>query len=80
MTDRDLASAIADRLRDASARGTPLRLVGGDTKRFYGRAVPGETLDLRDHAGVVNYDPAELVLTARCGTRLADIETLLAAH
>ena len=65
ISDRDLASAIADRLRDASARGTPLRLVGGDTKRFYGRAVPGETLDL---------------LTARCGTRLADIETLLAAH
>ena len=80
ISDRDLGSAIADRLRDATAQDTPLRLAGGDTKRFYGRAVPGETLDLRDHAGVVNYDPAELVLTARCGTRLADIETLLAGH
>ena len=65
MSDHDLASTLADRLRDASARGTPLRLAGGDTKRFYGRPVTGETLDLRDHAGVVNYDPAELVLTVR---------------
>jgi len=80
MTDRDFSSAITDRLREASTRGTPLRLAGGDTKRFYGRAVPGETLDLREHAGVVNYDPAELVLTARCGTTLAEIDQLLAAH
>ena len=80
MSDHDLASSLAERLRDASARGTPLRLAGGDTKRFYGRPVTGETLDLRDHAGVVNYDPAELVLTVRCGTRLADIDTLLAAN
>ena len=80
MTDRDLTSAIIDRLRDASARRTAIRLAGGDTKRFYGRAVPGEMLELREHAGVVNYDPAELVLTARCGTTLAEIDELLAAH
>jgi glycolate oxidase FAD binding subunit len=80
MSGHDLAPAITDRLREASARGTPLRLAGGDTKRFYGRPVGGNTLALRDHAGVVNYDPTELVLTARCGTRLSDIDTLLAMH
>ena len=78
MTGRDLTSELTDRLRDAASRGAALRLAGGDTKRFYGRQVEAERLDLRDHAGVVNYDPAELVLTVRCGTRLADIEPLLA--
>jgi glycolate oxidase FAD binding subunit len=80
MESRDLTAAIAERLREASAQRAPLRLAGGDTKRFYGRAVHGGTLDLTGHSGVVNYDPAELVLTARCGTRLADIERLLADH
>jgi glycolate oxidase FAD binding subunit len=80
MAGSDLSSAIADRLREASARRTPLRLAGGDTKRFYGRAVVGESVDLRGHAGVVNYDPAELVLTARCGTTLLEIDQLLAAQ
>jgi glycolate oxidase FAD binding subunit len=57
-----------------------LRIVGGDTKRFYGRPVAGETLALAGHHGVLRYDPAELVLTARGGTLLADIEALLARH
>jgi glycolate oxidase FAD binding subunit len=80
MTDRDLSSAIAERLREAAVRRAPLRVAGGDTKRFYGRTTTGEILDVRDHAGVVNHDPAELVLTARGGTTLAEIGALLAAH
>jgi glycolate oxidase FAD binding subunit len=80
MTDRDLTQLLADRVRTASAQRQPLRLVGGDTKRFYGRPVDADALELRGHAGVVNYDPAELVLTARCGTPLAGIDTLLATN
>ena len=64
----------------ASNAGTPLRIVGGDTKRFYGRPVAGETLALAGHHGVLRYDPAELVITARGGTLLADVEALLARH
>ena len=71
---------LAGRLRDASARCLPLRLVGSDSKPFYGRPVDGEPLALSAHAGIVKYDPAELVLTARCGTRVAALESLLAAH
>ena len=37
-------------------------------------------LDVSGHAGIVAYDPAELVLTARAGTRLNVIESLLAAN
>lgn len=35
-------------------------------------------LDCRRYAGVVSYDPSELVVTARCGTSLAELEALLA--
>ncbi len=78
--DGDLTRELADLVREASARGTALRIVGGDTKAFYGRPVAGDPLRVAGHAGVVHYDPAELVLTARCGTRLDVIETLLERH
>ncbi len=51
--------------------------MGGGTKRFLGRVVEGTPIDVRPHRGIVNYDPAELVLTARCGTPLAEIEAAL---
>ena len=77
---QDLTDALVERVLAASNAGTPLRIVGGDTKRFYGRPVAGETLALAGHHGVLRYDPAELVITARGGTLLADIEALLARH
>ena len=76
----DIAEALADRVRRASATGSPLRIVGGDTKAFYGRAVEGERLDVADHRGVVDYEPSELVITARAGTPIVEIERLLADH
>lgn len=78
VADADLADAIVERVRRAGAAGTPLRLLGGGTKDFYGQVVDGEVLDLGGHAGVVDYDPAELYLTARCGTPLAALESMLA--
>jgi glycolate oxidase FAD binding subunit len=78
LADADAAHAIVERVRRAAADGTPLRLRGGGTKDFYGQVVDGEALDLRGHTGVVDYDPAELYLTARCGTSLAALEAMLA--
>jgi glycolate oxidase FAD binding subunit len=69
----------AERIRAATAT-SPLRLQGGGTKAFYGNAAPGEVLDTRTHSGIVNYEPSELVLTARCGTPLHEIETVLETH
>ena len=67
-------------VRDASAAGTPLQVRGGGTKDWYGQVPRGSLLDTRAYAGVVDYDPSELVITARCGTPLAELEALLAAH
>ena len=77
-SDTDIAGDLADRVRAATARGTPLRIVGGDTKRFYGRRVDGEPLNVSAHRGVLSYDPSELVITARAGTPIVEIEALLA--
>lgn len=57
-----------------------LEVVGGGSKRAIGRPVDGDLLDLRALAGVVAYEPAELVLTAKAATPLAEIERLLAAN
>jgi glycolate oxidase FAD binding subunit len=79
-SDADISGPLADRVREAAASRAPLRIVGGDTKRFYGRQVEGERLDVSGHRGVLSYDPSELVITARAGTPIVEIEALLAAH
>src|SRR5262249_44981415 len=57
------------------------RIKGGGTKLAIGRPVPTEKcLDLSALSGVLAYEPEELILIARAGTRLAEIETLLAAR
>jgi len=76
----DMRDELAARVRAACATKTPLRIVGGDTKRGYGRVVVAQGLAVDGHRGVLRYDPAELILTARCGTRLAEVEALLARH
>jgi glycolate oxidase FAD binding subunit len=76
--DRDHTSALVEQVREATARRAPLRIVGGDTKRFYGRAIEAQALETRGHSGILRHDPAELVLTARSGTPLSEIEVALA--
>ena len=69
-----------ERIRSAAERRVPLRLRGGGSKDFYGNEPRGEVLDTRAYSGIVAYEPSELVLTARCGTPLAEIERALAEH
>ena len=76
--DHDATPELVAQVRAATAAGTPLRIAGGDSKRFYGRPVAGELLSLRSHVGILRHDPAELVLTARGGTPLAAVEVQLA--
>ncbi len=73
-----VVGAFAERIRAAGARRAPLRLRAGGTKDFYGGPLAGEVLDVGGHSGVVSYEPTELVVTARCGTPLAELEAVLA--
>jgi glycolate oxidase FAD binding subunit len=58
----------------------PLEPVGGGSKRVIGRPVEADLLDLGELAGIVTYEPAELVLTARSATPLATLDAALATH
>ncbi|MCB2036263.1 MAG: FAD-binding protein, partial [Ottowia sp.] len=72
--------ALIDKVKLAAARGRPQRIRGGGGKDFYGQRLHGELLDVRPYAGVVSYEPSELVVTVRAGTRLRELEALLAEH
>lgn len=77
----DAEQALADQVRVAAADGTRLAVRGGGSKVFYGNPVTADaSLDCTAHTGVVAYEPTELAITVRGGTRLADVEALLAAH
>jgi glycolate oxidase FAD binding subunit len=71
-------AGFASRIGEAARTHAPLRLRGAGTKDFYGQAVEGQILDTRGYAGIVDYDPTELVITARCGTPLATLEATMA--
>ncbi|WP_324779861.1 glycolate oxidase subunit GlcE [Thiobacillus sedimenti] len=75
-----MPDALIERIRAAYETNAPLIIQGGGSKSFYGNADEGEVLSTRGLAGVVDYQPKELVLTARAGTPLAEIEALLAEH
>ena len=72
------AQDVEDTVRWAAAEDRPLEIVGMGSKRTLGRPVQAaHMLDLSDLAGVESYEPAELVLTVKAGTPIADIEKLV---
>ncbi|WP_251977770.1 glycolate oxidase subunit GlcE [Salinicola avicenniae] len=75
----DATEALCETVRRAAQARETLRIVGGDTKAFYGRHVSAHhTLSTTGHRGIVHYDPVELVATARAGTPLTALEQTLA--
>ncbi|MEJ5992115.1 glycolate oxidase subunit GlcE [Ramlibacter sp. PS3R-8] len=72
-----MIEALVDRVRNAAAQGTALRIRGGGTKDFYGERTEGELLETGSLRGIVNYEPSELVVTVRAGTPLAELESAL---
>jgi glycolate oxidase FAD binding subunit len=71
---------LVARIRSATADGTPLRIRGGGSKDFYGERLQGEVLSTAGLAGIVSYEPSELVVTVRAGTPLAQLEQVLAGR
>jgi glycolate oxidase FAD binding subunit len=73
-TAEELREAVAS----AAAEKTPLEILGAGSKRGLGRPVEAATPVALDRlAGIGLYEPAELVMSARAGTPLADIEAQL---
>ncbi len=74
----DISQDLQAAVLQAAADATPLCIIGNNNKAFYGRAVDGTPLVVAKHQGVVSYEPTELVITARAGTPLREIEATLA--
>jgi glycolate oxidase FAD binding subunit len=73
-----IVTEFKDRIGAATANNKPLQLRGGGSKDWYGQAPQGEVLDTGAYRGILAYEPTELVITARCGTPLAEIDATLA--
>lgn len=74
------ADDLVGLLRDAADRREPIELRGGGSKAAIGAERDATIVDMRGFAGIVDYDPPELVLTARAGTPLDEIEALVEAQ
>ena len=75
------AAEVEEAIRWALAEGKTFEIVGRGSKRAVGRAAQWDaTLDLSGLSGVTLCEPQELVLSAKAGTPLAEIEALLAEN
>lgn len=72
-----MVTQLSETLRQFAANKTPLRIVGGGTKDFFGNVCTGEVFSTNAYSGIVDYEPTELVITARAGTPLLEIEAAL---
>ena len=78
--DADLTASLCDRVRAAAGEAAPLAITGGGTKAFLGRLTQAQPLDVSGHRGIVTYEPTELVLSARGGTPLSEVDAALSGQ
>jgi glycolate oxidase FAD binding subunit len=76
----DVVDNLSRLIREAAKQRRPLCIRGGGTKDFYGGAIHGYKLNTGDYRGIVAYEPTELVITARAGTPLLEVEAALREH
>jgi glycolate oxidase FAD binding subunit len=80
IADVDIESELATQIAALVAAGGCVEIVGSGSKRFYGEPLDALALEVAAHSGIIDYDPAELVITLRAGCRLREVEALLAEH
>lgn len=81
MRDQDIEAQLQQQVLRACQTGQGLRIVGGNSKAFYGgHCTADEVLNTAGHRGVIDYEPSELVMTARAGSRVEDIAEMLAGQ
>jgi glycolate oxidase FAD binding subunit len=73
----DDSARLIEQVSEAILSKRALRIRGGDSKSRLGRFVDADEIDVRAHRGIVSYEPSELVITARAGTPLAELDAIL---
>lgn len=80
MHDNQHYSGLRQFIVAAARNKNPIQFIAGGSKAFYGAPAIGKELPISDNQGVINYQPSELVITVRAGTRLSELENLLASE
>lgn len=80
IADNDITQSLHEQVMIAIDNKQPLKLIGGGSKEFYGNETEGQELCTATHTGIVAYEPSELAVTVRAGTRTRELEALLAAN
>jgi len=70
--------AQIERIQEVRENRQTLNIVGGGSKDFYGEAAMGAPFHVASNRGIIEYDPAELVIVVRAGTRLSEVQSALA--
>jgi glycolate oxidase FAD binding subunit len=78
--DVNIEEELATQVAAVSATGGEIEILGGGSKRFYGESMEALPVDVSAHSGIIDYDPAELVITLRAGCKLSEVEVLLAQN
>lgn len=73
----DESQLLSEVIQQAYLRKSPVNIRGHQSKSFLRLVDEGEALSTLAHTGIVDYEPAELVMTVRSGTTLTTIEAVL---
>ncbi len=76
--NREISKQLQQQVLAAIQSAQPLQIVGSGSKNFLGHICDATPLEVSGHRGIVSYDPVELVVTARAGTPLRELEQTLA--
>ena len=79
VTNKDAAKEMATTVAEAYAKKTPLAITGSGSKAFLvNPAAPNsEILSVKEHCGILSYEPTELVVSARAGTSIRELRDRL---
>lgn len=73
----DMCQSLCEQIALSYAQKKPLQIMGGNSKPGFRHHCAGEPVSVRSHTGIIDYEPAELVISARAGTPLLQIEETL---
>ena len=75
--NQEISEPLQQHVLHAIKTRQALQIQGGGSKHFIGQPTDATLLDVSGHRGIVSYDPVELVITARAGTPLRELEQTL---
>jgi len=78
--EKNITNSLLEQVANAVNHKAPLHIFGGHSKSFYGNHIESEAINTAEHTGIIEYQPSELVVTVRSGTKLNELEAELKSN